>query len=82
MIDCKKYKIDSKRFNEIDKSKKIVEIYPDDKVKVIIKISRTTFTFILDLDYFKEQLIIEGDILPENIDDNDLVNLYIYKNLK
>lgn len=80
MIDCKKYKIDSKRINEIDKSKK-VEFYPDNKAKVIIKISRTTFTFILDLDYFKEQLIIEN-ALPENVDDNDLVNLYIYKNLK
>lgn len=80
MIDYKKYKIDSKRFNEIDKSKK-VEFYPDNKAKVIIKISRTTFTFILDLDYFKEQLIIEN-ALPENIDENDLVNLYIYKNLK
>ena len=81
MIDCKKYKIDSKRINEIEKSKK-VEFYPDNKAKVIIKISRTTFTFILDLDYFKEQLIIEGDILTENIDNDDLVNLYIYKNLK
>ncbi len=80
MIDLKKYKIDSKKFNEIDKSKK-VEFYPDNKAKVIIKISRTTFTFILDLDYFKEQLIIEN-ALPENVDDNDLVNLYIYKNLK
>lgn len=80
MIDCKKYKIDSKRINEIEKSKK-VEFYPDNKAKVIIKISRTTFTFILDLDYFKEQLIIEN-ALPENVDDNDLVNLYIYKNLK
>ena len=80
MIDYKKYKIDSKRINEIDKSKK-VEFYPDNKAKVIIKISRTTFTFVLDLDYFKEQLIIEN-ALPENVDDNDLVNLYIYKNLK
>lgn len=80
MIDYKKYKIDSKRINDIDKSKK-VEFYPDNKAKVIIKISRTTFTFILDLDYFKEQLIIEN-ALPENVDDNDLVNLYIYKNLK
>lgn len=80
MIDLKKYKIDAKKFNEIDKSKK-VEFYPDNKAKVIIKISRTTFTFILDLDYFKEQLIIEN-ALPENVDDNDLVNLYIYKNLK
>lgn len=80
MIDLKKYKIDSKKFNEIDKSKK-VDFYPDNKAKVVIKISRTTFTFILDLDYFKEQLIIEN-ALPENVDDNDLVNLYIYKNLK